>query len=195
MTTHKPIIPTRIIPGGAPLPPGPPAPGAVPPWRAPAPAAAAPPPPPPTAPPAVVVPAPAPPPEQVHHHHVHVTLQPLPYYEPIEPTRRARLWAWVRTLGRPWQLILALLAAVLPIPVLGYSAASTWAYIVGKARAEWGAPFGYGLAGVALALVVMRTVRHGGTLLRIWAGAVTLIGLIASIDLFDLVTLLTGVTR
>ncbi|WP_405549721.1 hypothetical protein [Streptomyces microflavus] len=193
MTARKPIVPTRIIPGGAPLPSGPPAPGAVPPWRIPAPAA--PPPPPPPAPPAVAVPAPPPPPEQVHHHHVHVTLQPLPYYEPIEPTRRARLCAWVRTLGRPWQLILALLAAVLPIPGLGYSAASTWAYLVGQARAEWGAPFGYGLAGVALALVVMRTVRHGGTLLRIWAGAVTAIGLIASIDLFDVVTLLTGVTR
>ncbi|MFH9692654.1 hypothetical protein [Streptomyces globisporus] len=193
MTDRTPIIPTRIIPGGAPLPPGPPTPGAVPPWRAPATAAAAPPPPPP-APPAVAVPAP-PPPEPVRVHHVHVTVQPVPYYEPVEPTRRERLWAWVRSIGRPWQLIVALLAAVLPIPFTGHSAASTWAYTVGLARTEWGVPYGYALAGLALAWVVLRIVRYGGTVLRIWAGAVTLIGLIASINLFDVVTLLTGVTR
>ncbi|MFD4745029.1 hypothetical protein ACFWOS_06170 [Streptomyces rubiginosohelvolus] len=194
MTDRTPIIPTRIIPGGAPLPAGPPPPGAVPPWRTPATAAAAPPPPPPAAPPAVAVPAP-PPPEPVHVHHVHVTVQPVPYYEPIEPTRWERLWAWVRTIGRPWQLIVALLAAVLPIPATGHSAASTWAYTVNLARTEWGTPYGYALAGLALGLVVLRIVRHGGTVLRIWAGVVTVIGLISAINLFDVVTLLTGVTR
>ncbi|MFI7240090.1 hypothetical protein [Streptomyces cyaneofuscatus] len=194
MTTRKPIIPTRIIPGGASLPPGPPPAGAVPPWRAPAPAPAAPPPPPPPAtPPAVAAPAPAPlPPPQIH---VHVVA--APYYEPIEPepTRWQRLWAWITSLGRPWKLVVALLAAVLPMPFTGHSAASTWANTVGLARAEWGAPYGYALAGTALTWVVLRTVRHGGTLLRIWAGVVALIGVIASINLFDIVTLLTGVTR
>ncbi|MFD5682176.1 hypothetical protein [Streptomyces bacillaris] len=189
MTTPKPpIIPTRIIPGGAPLPAGPPPPGAVPPWRTPAPAAAAPPPPVPPAPPTVT----PPPPPQIH---VHVVA--APYFEPIEPepTRWERLWAWITSLGRPWKLVVALLAAVLPVPVLDHSAASTWAYTVGKARAEWGAPYGYALAGIALGWVVLRTARHGGTLLRIWAGVVTVVGLIASINLFDIVTLLTGVTR
>ncbi|MEU2801487.1 hypothetical protein [Streptomyces sp. NPDC007117] len=190
MTDRTPITPTRIIPGGAPLPDGPPTPGAVPPWRTPA--AAAPPPPPPAAPPAVAVP---PPPEPVHVHHVHVTVQPVPYYEPIEPTRWELLCAWIRTIGRPWQLIVALLAAVIPMPFTGHSAASTWAYTVNLARTEWGAPFGYALAGLALAAVVLRIVRHGGTLLRIWAGVVTVIGLISAINLFDVVTLLTGVTR
>ncbi|NEB57637.1 hypothetical protein G3I48_35990 [Streptomyces griseus] len=192
MNDRTPIIPTRIIPGGAPLPSGPPPPGAVPPWRAPAPAAAAPPPPP--APPAVAVPAP-PPPEPVHVHHVHVTVQPVPYYEPIEPTRWERLWAWIRSIGRPWQLIVALLAAVIPFPFTGHSAASTWAYTVNLARTEWGAPWGYALAGLALGLVLLRIVRHGGTVLRIWAGVVTALGLISAINLFDVVTLLTGVTR
>ncbi|MFJ8842963.1 hypothetical protein ACIRFF_08675 [Streptomyces cyaneofuscatus] len=190
----RPIIPTRIIPGGASLPPGPPPPGAVPPWRAPATAPAAPPTPPPTAPPAApaAAPAPPPPPPQIH---VHVVA--APYFEPIEPelTRWQRLWAWITSLGRPWKLVVALLAAVLPFPFTGHSAASTWAAIVYFARSEWGAPFGYALAGIAFAWVVLRTVRHGGSLLRIWAGVVTLIGLIASIDLFDVVTLLTGVTR
>ncbi|MET9204097.1 hypothetical protein ABZW38_02845 [Streptomyces bacillaris] len=191
MTTRKPIIPSRIIPGGAPLPPGPPPPGAVPPWRTPA-APAVPPPPPPAAPPTTTsTPAPPPPPQI----HVHVTLQPEPYYDEPEPSRWQLLWAWITSLGRPWQLILALLAAVLPVPVLGHSAASTWAYTVTLARTEWGAPYGYALAGLALGWVVLRTVRHGGTLLRIWAGVVTLIGLISAINLFDVVTLLTGVTR
>lgn len=195
MTDRTPIIPTRIIPGGAPLPDGPPTPGAVPPWRTPATAAAAPPPPPPPAPPAVAVPAPPPPgPVYVHHHHhLDVNPAPGPYYEPI--TRWERLWAWVRTIGRPWQLIVALLAAVLPIPFTGHSAASTWAATVYLARSEWGVPYGYALAGLALAWVVLRIVRYGGTVLRIWAGAVTLIGLISAINLFDVVTLLTGVTR
>ncbi|MFE1735241.1 hypothetical protein ACFW6X_34740 [Streptomyces bacillaris] len=192
MTTRKPIIPTMIIPGAASLPPGPPAPGAVPPWR-PTAAPSAPLPPPPAAPPAVTAPAPTPPPPpQIH---VHVTLQPEPYYDEPEPTRWQRLWAWITSLGQPWQLVLALLAAVLPVPVLGHSAASTWAYTVGLARTEWGTPYGYALAGIAFAWVVLRTVRHGGTLLRIWAGVVTLIGLISAINLFDVVTLLTGVTR
>ncbi|MEV7112358.1 hypothetical protein [Streptomyces anulatus] len=195
MTTRKPIIPSMIIPGGVPLPSGPPPPGAVPPWRAPAPAAAAPPPPSPTAPPAVAVPAPPPPPAPVHVHHVHVTVQPVPYYEPVEPTWWDRTCAWMRSIGRPWQLTLALLAAVVPIPGVGHSAASVWAYTVGETRTEWGATYGYALALAPLAWVVMRTVRHGGTLRRIWAGTVAVIGLIASIDLFDIVTLLTGVTR
>lgn len=194
MTTRKPIIPTRIIPGGASLPPGPPPLGAIPPWRTPAPAAAAPPTPPPAAPPAVAAPAPTPPPAPGPIH-VHVTVQAAPYYEEPEPTRRERLWAWLRTIGRPWQLVLALLAAVVPVPGVGHSAASIWAYTVGEARAEWGAPNAYALALTPLVWVILRTVRHGGTLLRIWAGVVALIGVIASIDLFDIVTLLTGVTR
>ncbi|MCX4504308.1 hypothetical protein [Streptomyces anulatus] len=195
MSNGKPIIPSMIIPGGAPLPSGPPPPGAVPPWRAPAPAAAAPPPPQPPAPPTVAVPAPPPPPEPVHVHHVHVTVQPVPYYEPVELTWWDRVCAWMRTIGRPWQLILALLAAVVPIPGVDHSAASVWADTVGEARTEWGAAYGYALALAPLVWVVMRTVRHGGTLRRIWAGTVAVIGLIASIDLFDIVTLLTGVSR
>ncbi|MEU4920201.1 hypothetical protein AB0G29_12680 [Streptomyces parvus] len=124
-----------------------------------------------------------------------MSLAPGPYYEPIEPSRWERLWAWIRTIGRPWQLIIALLAAVIPFPYTGHSAASTWAYTVNLARTEWGAPYGYALAGLALGLVLLRIVRRDGTVLRIWAGVVTVIGLISAINLFDVVTLLTGVTR
>ncbi|MEU3976872.1 hypothetical protein [Streptomyces bacillaris] len=184
----KPIHPTRIIPGGAPLPPGPPPPGAVPPWRTPAPAAAAPPPPPPAAPPAVTAPAPAPPPEpQVH---VHVV---LPYEPEPEPTRRERLWAWITSIGRPWQIALALALAFLPIPGIGYSVATIWASVVTEARAEWGQANAYALAGTPLAIAVMRIVRAGGTLRRLLLLAISLTGLMGAIHLYDPVTWITGV--
>ncbi|MEU3836478.1 hypothetical protein IFE09_11225 [Streptomyces microflavus] len=192
MTTRKPIVPSMIIPGGVPLPPGPPAPGAVPPWRIPAAAAAAPPPPPPPAPPAVAVPAP-PPPGPVHHHHVHVTLQPLPYYEPTEPTRRARLWAWITSIGRPWQIAAALGLAYAPIPGVGYSVATIWASCVTEARAEYGQGQAYALALTPFAIAVMRIVQGGGTLRRLLLLAISLTGLMGAIDLYDPVTWITGV--
>lgn len=189
MTARKPpIIPTRIIPGGASLPPGPPSPGAVPPWRAPAPSA--PPPPPPAAPPAVAVPAP--PPEPVHVHHVHVTVQPVPYYEPIEPTRWDRIWAWIRQIGRPWQIAGALTLASLPL-FDGHSIATLWASCVTEARAEGGQDAGYALALTPLAVAVLRIVQDGGTLGRLLLLAISLTGLAGAIDLYDPVTWITGV--
>ncbi|MFB7399762.1 hypothetical protein ACFCZR_06280 [Streptomyces rubiginosohelvolus] len=187
MNDRTPIIPTRIIPGGAPLPDGPPTPGAVPPWRAPA--AAAPPPPPPPAPPAVAVPAPPPPPQPVQ---VHVTTQLIPYYEPIEPTRRERLWAWIRTIGRPWQVVGALACASVPL-FDGHSVATLWASCVAEARAEGGQDAGYALALTPLAIAVIRIVQGGGTLRRLLLLAVSLVGLAGAIDLYDPVTWITGV--
>ncbi|MFJ9234133.1 hypothetical protein ACIRJ3_04000 [Streptomyces anulatus] len=187
MTTRKPIIPTRIIPGGAPLPSGPPPPGAVPPWRAPAPAAAAPPP----APPTVAVPTPAPPPPPpVPQIHVHLV---APYYEEPEPTRRERLWRWLTSIGRPWQICGALALALLPIPGVGYSVATIWASLVTEARAEYGQANAYALALTPLAIAVMRIVRGGGTLRRLLLLAVSLVGLMGAIDLYDPVTWITGV--
>ncbi|WP_371624066.1 hypothetical protein OG245_15245 [Streptomyces sp. NBC_01116] len=186
----EPITPTRIIPGGVPLPPGPPTPGAVPPWRAPAPAAAAPPPPPPPAPPAVAVPAPAPPPLPVPQVHVHVV---LPYEPEPEPTRWQRLWRWLTSIGRPWQICGALALALLPIPGVGYSVATTWASLVTEARAEYGQANAYALALTPLAIAVMRIVRGGGTLRRLLLLAVSLVGLMGAIDLYDPVTWITGV--
>ncbi|MFW3459682.1 hypothetical protein ACN24K_01645 [Streptomyces microflavus] len=192
MTTRKPIIPSMIIPGerrchratGARrrTPVAHPGPGCG--------CTAAPPP---TAPPAVVVPAPAPPPEQVHHHRVHVTLQPLPYYEPIEPTRRARLWAWITSIGRPWQIAAALGLAYAPIPGVGYSVATIWASCVTEARAEYGQGQAYALALTPLAIAVMRIVQGGGTLRRLLLLAISLTGLMGAIDLYDPVTWITGV--
>ncbi|MEV6074939.1 hypothetical protein AB0L80_07510 [Streptomyces sp. NPDC052069] len=189
MTTRKPIIPTRIIPGGAPLPAGPPPPGAVPPWRTPAPAAAAPPPPPPV-PPAVAVPAPAPaPPPPVPQIHVHLV---APYYEEPEPTRRERLWAWLRQIGRPWQICGALALASVPL-FDGHSVATLWASAVAEARAEGGQDAGYALALTPLAIAVIRIIQGGGTLGRLLLLAISLVGLMGAIDLYDPVTWLTGV--
>ncbi|MFD8710386.1 hypothetical protein ACFV07_07915 [Streptomyces anulatus] len=183
-----PIIPTRIIPGGAPLPSGPPPPGAVPPWRAPAPAA--PPPPPPPPPPAVVIPAAEPPRQPDPQIHVHVL---LPYEPEPEPTRWQRLWRWLTSIGRPWQICGALALALLPIPGVGYSVATIWASVVTEARAEGGQDAGYALALTPLAIAVMRIVRGGGTLRRLLLLAVSLVGLMGAIDLYDPVTWITGV--
>ncbi|MYR93082.1 MULTISPECIES: hypothetical protein [unclassified Streptomyces] len=186
MTDRTPIIPTRIIPGGAPLPAGPPAPDDIPPWRAPAPAAPAPP----TPSPPPAVPAPAPPPPPVPQIHVHLV---APYYEEPEPTRRQRLWAWITSIGRPWQVAIALVFAFLPIPGLGYSVATIWASCVTEARAEYGQAQAYALALTPLALAVMRIVTGGGTVRRLLLLAISLTGLMGAIHLYDPVTWITGV--
>ncbi|WP_420169023.1 hypothetical protein [Streptomyces violaceoruber] len=184
----EPIIPTKIIPGGVPLPSGPPPPGAVPPWRAPAPAA--PPPPPPPVPPAMAVPAPEPPKPPDPVVHVHVV---LPYEPEPEPTRWQRLWAWVTAIGRPWQIGGALTLALLPIPGVGYSIATIWASVVTTVRAEYGQANAYALALTPLAIAVIRIVRGGGTLRRLLLLAISLVGLAGAIDLYDPVTWITGV--
>lgn len=185
--TDRPITPTRIIPAGVPLPDRGPQPGDIPPWR-PQPAAAPPPPPAPTPP----APTPQPQPRPVQ---VYVTLQPAPYYEEPEPTRRQRLSAWLRTIGRPWQVGGALALAVAPIPGLGYSIATTWAYAVTETRDTWGQGTGYALALTPLTIAVIRITTSGGTLKRLLLLTVSLVGLTGAIDLYDPVTWITGVTR
>ncbi|WP_228974980.1 hypothetical protein [Streptomyces sp. DH12] len=171
-----PITPTRIIPAGAPL-PAQPDPGGAPPRYMPPPAPA---------------PAPAPAPGPVE---VRVTVDlAYPYAQP-EPTRWERLTTWLGRFGKPWQAVGGLLLAVVPIPWTGHSAASTWAYTVHLAR-DIHLGYAYALALIPLAIVVRRILRHGGTVLRLWALAVTAIGgLTGALHWFDLITFLTGVHR
>lgn len=117
----------------------------------------------------------------------------MPYVPEPDPTRRERLWAWVRTIGRPWQVCGALVLALVPIPGTGYSVATTWAYAVSQARAAEGQDLGYALALTPLAIAVIRITRGGGTLLRLLLLAVSLIGLTGAISLYDPVTWITGV--
>ncbi|MGC5411192.1 hypothetical protein ACPXCX_47090, partial [Streptomyces sp. DT225] len=106
----------------------------------------------------------------------------------------ARVTAWVRRrLGRPWQVSGALLLTVLPFPGTHYSAAATWAYATGQARAEWGAPTGYALALVPLAWACTRAGRHGATVLRLCCIVIASGGVLGVLDPFDLVTAYTGV--
>ncbi|MFJ3834462.1 hypothetical protein ACIPY6_02975 [Streptomyces sp. NPDC090054] len=172
-----PITPTAIIPPGAPLPAQstpPPAP---------------PPPPPPSTPNWWTLPPPTPGPIQVH-----VTLHPATL--PPPPTRWERLAAWLRRFGQPWQAAAALVLAVTPIPGVGvgYSIATTWAYVV-----EMGHDIGpwqpYALGCLPFALVATRILRRGGTVYRLFLLVVTGFGVWGAIDPFDLITLLTGVTR
>ncbi|XUM01244.1 hypothetical protein ACQ86F_31690 [Streptomyces venezuelae ATCC 10712] len=180
----RPITPTRIIPAGAPLPDRPPAPGDIPPWREPV-APPAPPSPP------MAMPWPEPPPPGP----IEVVVTFLPAEEPPEPTRGERLWAWLTSIAKPWKIVLALLAALLPIPGVGYSAAGVWAYTVGLARTEVGIPWAYALTGVPL-LLAGRLLHRTRALRFLVAAAIALIGLLfGALSPFDLVTITTGVSR
>lgn len=187
--SDQPIVPSRIIPPGAPLPrarafDAPPGATDLPPWRV------APPPPTPPAPPVPpAAPAPEPPREVVVRHTVELV---WPEPEP-EPTRWQRLWTWATGIARPWQAGLALLGAVVPIPWTGYSAATTWAYTMSEARAM-NVGLGYALAFGAFGLAVHRLIRRRGVW-PLWATVVTGIGLFGAIDLYDPIQILTGVPR
>jgi hypothetical protein len=185
--TDLPIVPTRIIPAGAPLPERPPGPGDIPPWRAPA----APPAPPAPPIPPMVMPWPDPPaPGPIE---VHVTF--LPVEEPPEPSRGERLWAWITSIAKPWKIVAALLGALLPIPGIGYSLAGVWAYCVSDARTTFGIPYGYGLALVPL-LLSARALARTRALRWLVATVIGLTGLVfGAVDWFDIVTITTGVTR
>ncbi|WP_181012430.1 MULTISPECIES: hypothetical protein [unclassified Streptomyces] len=122
--------------------------------------------------------------------HVHVVMA---YEPPPEPTRWQRLWAWITTIGRPWQICGALALAVLPIPGIGYSVATTWASCVSLARDTWGQEAGYALALTPLAIAVIRITTSGGTLKRLLLLAVSLTGLAGAIHLYDPITWITGV--
>ncbi|MBP2583375.1 hypothetical protein J3A78_003853 [Streptomyces sp. PvR006] len=177
----RPVTPTRIIPAGAPLPPRPPGPGDIPPWRTP---------PAPPAPPAAALWPTPPTPGPIE---VHVTF--LPAEEPPEPSRWERLWAWLTSIAKPRKITVALLAALLPIPGVGYSLAGVWAYTVGQARTEVGIPWAYALTGVPL-LLAARLVHRTRALRFLIAAVIALIGLIfGALSPFDLVTITTGVTR
>jgi hypothetical protein len=195
------ITPTRIIPAGAVLPERPPEPDELPPWwaqPAAAPAPPAEPPPPPAAPLAVPVPPPpaaGPPPV-----HVVVTLVPPDYGPDPEPTRRERLWVWLRTYATPVQAVAGLVLAVAPIRPGGYSCAVTWYATVAEAR-EFGTGWGYAIGGGALLLAGFALVRKteqrregkGSSFVRVWFLAVTAVGALGAVHPFDPVTWITGV--
>ncbi|MFD0078210.1 hypothetical protein ACFVIY_37915 [Streptomyces sp. NPDC127166] len=115
-------------------------------------------------------------------------------YEPlyIEPEPDPSLWDRVRTFAPAWKIAAALAGAVVPIPGVGYSLGSVWAYTVGEARAEWGAAYGYGLALVPL-LLAGRAVSRTHSTRALFALAVALVGVTGAVHLFDPVTALTGV--
>lgn len=181
------VTPTRVIPAGAPLPARAPAPGEEPPWRTP------PPPPPPTVAAPVPVP-PAPEPRIVEVRHVHEILltSPEPDPEP-DPSRWERLGAWLGRYVRPWHTVIGITAAVIPIPGVGYSAASVWHYTVGEGRDSFGIGWGYALGLIPLALATTVIVRKGGSPLRLFALAATFVGSFAALSWYDPIQFLTGV--
>lgn len=111
-------------------------------------------------------------------------------------------WDWRRLLNWPnarpaITASLALAATVVPIPHVGYSAATIWAYSVGQIRADHGAGWGYLVGGgtflLAAWLVSQRGRRAG--VLRLTFLAITLVGLTGVVSWFDPITFVTGVTK
>ncbi|MFF2964250.1 hypothetical protein ACFVT1_36405 [Streptomyces sp. NPDC057963] len=184
------VTPTRIIPAdheiptARPMPQAPPGTTDLPPWRtaAPMPAPAAPPPPP-----------PPPPVQQIFipqgPFEVHLTLQPP---EP-EPTWWERFTTWAGRFGRPWQICGGVVLALIPIPGVGYSVATTWASAVSETRDAWGQGTAYGLALTPLAWAFLRLYYLGGTIRRLTVLAVSVVGLTGVFHLYDPVTWVTGV--
>ncbi|QEU72012.1 hypothetical protein CP967_08555 [Streptomyces nitrosporeus] len=126
--------------------------------------------------------------------HVQITLTPDPV---PELTWRERLTAltlhWLRPLGT-WRGITALVLAVAPIPGVGESAATVWHYVVSEARGmSIGAGYAVGLTPVAFAGWALT--RVGPTGPRLWLLAVASIGALGAVSAYDVVQLLTGVTR
>lgn len=177
--SEKPITPTRIIPPGAPLPARPPEDGETPPWRP------APPP-----PPAVPPPAPAPPPPPPAPMEVEVRITFDPWAEP-EPEPEP-WWHGLLRIARPWKICAALLAALLPIPGVGHSLGTVWAYTVHQSRTEVGPLWAYGLA-IAPALIAARIVHRTGSLRALVLLAISLVGITGALDWWDPIALLTGV--
>ncbi|MFJ2717430.1 hypothetical protein [Streptomyces sp. NPDC087437] len=191
------VTPTRVIPAGAPLPARPPEPGEAPPWRTPPP----PPPTPPADPPSGPPPGSGPdrvPPEVVRVVHEVIVIPATSADTDTEPDPEPGLWsrAWSAATGRisGWAALLALAAAVVPIPWTGYSAATTWRYTITQARAlHMG--FGYALAFGAFALALNKLVRGRGGAVSLFFCAVTFIGLFGAMSWYDPIQWLTGVHR
>lgn len=192
---EKPVTPTRIIPAGQAIPTAPPLPPAphdaedLPPWRtaAPRPRSSPPPddPPPPSAPETaqggeqrVVVEVCYPPPE---------TEQPAD-----EPHQQFSL-AWARQYAHPWRSLIGAALALLPIPGVGYSAATIWAYTVGESR-QYGIGWAYVLALGSVLLAGAADYRRARIRTRFFL-VVAFIGCFGAIDWYDPITFLTGVHR
>jgi len=112
-----------------------------------------------------------------------------------DPSRWERLTGWLGTYVKPRHAVLALVLAVLPIPHVGYSAATIWHYTVSQARDSWGIGWGYAFGLAPLALATTALIRRGGSPLRLFALAVTFIGSFAAFSWYDPVQFLTGVHR
>jgi hypothetical protein len=116
--------------------------------------------------------------------------EPVP---PDEPGTWSRAWDAVTARVKPWKAIVALAAAVVPIPWTGYSAAVTWAYTVSEARGIHQG-FGYALAFGTFTLAGRRLVNTR-SVIALWATAVTFIGLFSAMSWYDPILWLTGVFR
>lgn len=177
---RRPVIPTRVIPAGAPLPARPPEPGEAPPWRTP-------PPPPPVVPPPVPLPA-APEPRPLVVQHVHEIVVTVADPDP-EPGPRWWQQVWDRLFT--WRMLAAILAAVTPWAG-GRSPVGIWAHTLHQARSEASIGGAYVIAAVALT-AAWALDRHTGRLVPRFLLVTALLGSLGVLNWFDPILALTGV--
>lgn len=188
---------TGIIPAGQPLPPRPPEPGEIPPWRT---APAVPPPPAPPPPPALppTWAWPHPPSGPAAPIAVHVTVDmvlPIEEPPPVPPWYR-RAWGWITYRTSPYAAILALAASVAPIPGIGYGIGPIWGSFLYTVRTTTHPIAGYviGLGAILIAgrnLIRADPRRGAGPLFLL---SVSTVGAIyGAFHPLDIVTALTGV--
>jgi hypothetical protein len=113
--------------------------------------------------------------------------------EAPEPTHGQRIRALLAHFGRPWQAILGLALAVIPIPPGDYSLATTWWWCVAQTRHTHGALAAYTL-GLGTLVMAATLLTRKPTVTRLTLLAVTGIGALGAVALLDPVTIITGVS-
>ncbi|MFJ4712702.1 hypothetical protein [Streptomyces sp. NPDC088785] len=116
---------------------------------------------------------------------------PAPAPAPEEPPEH-RDWTWLARWIRPWHTVTAGAVSVLPL-FNGWSPATGWALVLHDMRAD-SVGGAYTTAAVTLALAYALDLRRRRWLLRL-ALITTAVGSLGVLDLFDPVTLVTGVHR
>ncbi|MEU7597303.1 hypothetical protein AB0B79_30365 [Streptomyces sp. NPDC039022] len=195
----RPITPTRIFPAGQSLPPAqqPTAAPAPPPSPAAAPPAPPMPPVPPTSMPPWWMGGPPQPPQGPLEIRVKVDLVP-PEAEP-ESTRRERLWAWITSRISPYAAVLAMAAAVVPIPGIGYGLGACWGSYLYAMRVTVHPSLAYVVGLGAVAVCGWRITRRLDTgrraqLLSLTGLSVSTVGVLYGVVRpLDIVTAITGV--
>ncbi|QDA07210.1 hypothetical protein SRIMHP_26560 [Streptomyces rimosus subsp. rimosus] len=123
----------------------------------------------------------------------------VPVYDEPERTWRERLWSWITARVSPYAALLAIAAAVVPIPGIGYGLGPCWGSFLYAMRVTTHPAIAYVVGLGAVAIFGLRVARRLDTgrraqLLSLTGLSITTVGAIYGVVRpFDIVTALTGV--